>query len=87
MRWRIAVNPYNVDDPPWRDAIGIEEDSSDAVPAMICWLLRGHGGEVAQSIVDAHNALLGVKFPIVARIDGPKPDRSVAPYVKFSTED
>lgn len=59
-RYRIAENEWNLKDPPWRDAIGIEDigglDPDYAVPPVVAWLTRGYGQErFAQFLVDALN--------------------------------
>lgn len=61
-RYRIAENEWNLKDPPWRDAIGIEEVEYErdergeyevfAVPSLVCWFTRGDGQErLADQIV------------------------------------
>lgn len=64
VRYRIAQNYWNIKNPPWREAIGIEEvfyrpDGGEVytVPALVCWF--GRGGvqpELAQRVVDLLNA-------------------------------
>lgn len=57
MKWRITRNEWNLKGIPWRGAIGIEEDDDvAAVPAMVCWFLRGTDPDDARSVVDQHNA-------------------------------
>lgn len=59
MRWRIARNEWNLEDRPWHGAVGIEEDNDvAAVPALICWFLRGIDRKIPQQVVDAHNEAL-----------------------------
>jgi hypothetical protein len=48
VRYRVAQNEWNLKQPPWSGAVGIEEvayweDGSEifAVPPLVCWLLRG----------------------------------------------
>jgi hypothetical protein len=58
MRWRIITNEYNLNGAPWRGAIGIEEDDQDlAVPAIVCWFMRGCDLPIIQQVVDSHNEL------------------------------
>lgn len=60
-RWRIAENKWNLRDPPWRDAVGIEEVDDDvAVPGLICWFTRPNGLTTAQHVVAMHNALVNM---------------------------
>ena len=56
-KWRIARNKWNVKDPPWRGAIGIEEDDEVlAVPSLVCWFTRGGWSmKMIQDVVDSHN--------------------------------
>lgn len=57
--YRIALNKWNLKDPPWSEAIGIEEIDSEvdyAVPPLVAWLTRGDGQQkLAQQIVAALN--------------------------------
>lgn len=55
MKYRIAENRYNIQNPPWRDAVGIEDISEGlAVPSLICWFTRGDP-ELPQKVVDLLN--------------------------------
>ena len=64
VRYRIAENKWNVKDPPWSEAIGIEEvffweDGSEmfGAPPLVCWLLRGsHQRALADKIVELLNS-------------------------------
>jgi hypothetical protein len=58
MKWRLIENEWNLKNPPWAGAIGIEEDDVNAVvPAIICWFTRGweDSGKMAQEMCDQHN--------------------------------
>ena len=60
-RWRIIENEWNLKASPWLDAVGIEEINEDlAVPAIVCWFTRGWDENLAQHVVDLHNAKLGL---------------------------
>lgn len=62
--YRIAQNKWNLKNPPWSEAIGIEEvslweDGTEvfAVPPLVCWLLRGSAQvELADRIVKLLNS-------------------------------
>lgn len=58
--YRVAINKWNVENPPWTDAVGIEEVLLDsegevfAVPPIICWFTRG-SEHLADLMVEALN--------------------------------
>jgi hypothetical protein len=58
-RWRVAQNEWNLKTPPWRDAVGIEEDDEDArclaVPGLLAWFTRPDGDDNAALAVRAVN--------------------------------
>lgn len=53
--WRIAKNKWNVKNPPWRGAIGIEAPEDEygrlAVPPLIAWTLRGGAQEADARLI------------------------------------
>lgn len=59
MRYRIAENEWNLRNPPWSGAVGIEDmiDPDLAVPPVAVWVTRGEGNEeFAEVLVAALNA-------------------------------
>ena len=64
VRYRIAENEWNIKDPPWSEAIGIEEvafwkDGEEvfATPPLVCWFTRGgHQPELADKVVALLNS-------------------------------
>jgi hypothetical protein len=60
--YRVACNEWNVKNPPWTDAIGIEEvevwpsgEEIYAVPAIVCWITRGTDIGLISKIVEGLN--------------------------------
>jgi hypothetical protein len=65
VAYRIAENEWNIKDPPWRDAVGIEEvfywdngpEEMFGVPPLVMWLTRGRNQrEFAERIVALLNS-------------------------------
>jgi hypothetical protein len=57
-KYRIAENEWNVGNPPWTGAVGIEEVVGTlAVPGVVLWMCRGGDAEaLAERIVALLNA-------------------------------
>lgn len=60
--YRVACNEWNLKNPPWTDAIGIEEvefrrggEELYAVPAIVCWFTAGCDIGLVNRIADGLN--------------------------------
>lgn len=67
-RYRIAENEWNLKNPPWSGAIGIEEVEFEqdedgeyevfTVPSLVCWFTRGgdqeHLAKLVVTLLNAH---------------------------------
>lgn len=71
-RWRIAENYWNLKNPPWSGAVGIEEvpDGDNNVPALLCWFTIPNGLDNARRVVTMHNASVDT-WELVRRGRGP----------------
>jgi hypothetical protein len=62
-KWRIAENEWNLQQPPWRGAIGIENvgDLGLAVPSIVCWVTRGNPDHYPALIAAAPELLAALR--------------------------
>ena len=79
-RWRIIENEWNLKGAPWTGAVGIEEVDNDvAVPALVCWFMRGVDPIDIEGVVRLHNAAVDAEEERIRK--------SKEPFVPFVRAD